>query len=103
MEDLKLEYTEPDATMNKQTHYKKFLRVREGHAANALHYIGSLKNSLKQLEEHIKETPEVADYGAPAMAFATYAAPTIPLIVRELMSIRIAYEEWKPGAEDYNE
>lgn len=89
--------------MNKQTHYKKFLRVRECHVDNALHYIGGLKNSLQLLEEHIKETPEVADYSASAMVFATYAAPTIPLIVRELMSIRIAYEEWKPGAEDYNE
>lgn len=89
--------------MNKQTQYKKFLRVREGHAANALQYIDSLKNSLRLLEEHIKETPEGADYCASAMAFATYAAPTIPLIVRELMSIRIAYEEWRPGSEDYDE
>lgn len=89
------------ATMNKQTHYKKFLQVREGHAANALHYIDSLKDRLEQLQEHIKETPQGADYSASAMAFATYAAPTIPLIVRELMSISIAYEQWRPGAEDY--
>lgn len=89
--------------MNKQTHYKKFLRVREGHAANALHYIDSLTERLQQLKEHIKETPECAEYSAVAIAFATYAAPTIPLIVRELMSIRIAYEEWKPNAEDYKE
>ena len=87
--------------MNKQTHYKKFLHVREGHVANALNYIDFIKNSLQQLEEHIKETPKGVDYSESAMAFATYAAPTIPLIVRELMSIRIAYEEWKPGAEDY--
>ena len=89
--------------MNKQTHYKKFLRVREGHAANALHYIDSLTERLQQLKEHIKETPECAEYSAVAIAFATYAAPTIPIIVRELMSIRIAYEEWKPGAEDYRD
>lgn len=87
--------------MNKQTHYKTFLRVREGHAANALHYIDSLADRLEQLKEHIKETPEGAEYSAVAIAFATYASPTIPLIVRELMSIRIAYEGWKPGAEDY--
>ena len=87
--------------MNKQTHYKKFLRVREGHAANALHYIDSLADRLEQLKEHIKETPEGVDYGATAMAFATYAAPTIPLIVRELMNIRIAYEQWKPSVKDY--
>jgi hypothetical protein len=37
------------------------------------------------------------------MAFATYIAPTIPLIVRELMSISLAYEQWKPGAEDYKD
>lgn len=89
--------------MNKQTHYKKFLQVREGHASNALHYIDTLQERLTQLKEHIKETPEGADYGAAAMAFATYTAPTIPLIVRELMNIRIAYEEWKPGAEDYHD
>ena len=89
--------------MNKQTHYKKFLRVREGHVANALYYIDSLTDRLEQLKESIKSTPEGADYTAPAMAFATYTAPTIPLIVRELMNIRIAYEEWKPGIEDYHE
>lgn len=89
--------------MNKQTHYKKFLQVREGHASNALHYIDSLAERLQQLKEHINETPECADYGAVAIAFATYTAPTIPLIVRELMNIRIAYEEWKPGAEDYHD
>lgn len=89
--------------MNKQTHYKKFLRDREGHAVNVMHYIDSLTERLEQLKEHIKETPEGVDYSAAAMAFATYAAPTIPLIVRELMSIRIAYEGWKPGAEDYHE
>lgn len=89
--------------MNKQTHYKKFLRVREGYAANALHYIDGLQDRLKQLKEHIKETPEGVDYTAAAMTFATYAAPTIPLIVRDLMSIHIAYEQWKPGAEDYHE
>ena len=87
--------------MNKQTHYKKFLQVREGHAANALHYIDSLQDRLNQLKEHINETPEGVDHGAAGMILATYAAPTIPLIVRELMSISIAYEQWKPGAEDY--
>jgi hypothetical protein len=87
--------------MNKQTHYKKFLHVRKGHVTNALNYIDILKNSLQQLEEHIKKTPRGVDYSESAMAFATYAAPYTPLIVRELMSIRIAYEEWKPGAEDY--
>lgn len=87
----------------KEKHYQKFLRVREGHAANALHYIQSIKERCEQLEEHIKETPEGDEYCASAMAFATYAAPTIPLIVRELMSIALAYEQWKPGAEDYKD
>lgn len=87
----------------KEIHYKKFLRVREGHAANALYHIQSIKERCEQLEEHIKETPEGAGYSVSAMAFATYVAPTIPLIVRELMSISIAYEQWKPGAEDYKE
>jgi len=85
----------------KQKHYKKFQRKREGHVANALYYIDSLKDRLQQLQDHIKETPQGTEYSAAAMAFATYAAPTIPLIVRELMSIRIAYEEYRPGAEDY--
>jgi hypothetical protein len=88
---------------SKEIHYQKFLRVREGHAANALHYIQSIKERCEQLEEHIKETSEGAEYSASAMAFATYVAPTIPLIVRELMSISIAYETWRPGAEDYKE
>ena len=87
----------------KEKHYQKFLRTREGHAANALHYIQSIKERCEQLEEHIKETPEGMDYSACAITFATYAAPTIPLIVRELMSILLAYEQWKPGAEDYND
>jgi hypothetical protein len=87
----------------KEIHYKKFLRIREGHAANALHYLQALKERCEQLQEHIKETPKGVEYSAPAMAFATYAAPTIPLIIRELMSINIAYEQWKPGTEDYNE
>lgn len=89
--------------MNKQTHYKKFLRDREGYAANARFYIKSLQDRLEQLDSLIAETPDGADYSAAAMAFATYAAPTIPLIVRELMNIRIAYESWKPGAQDYEE
>lgn len=88
---------------NKQQHHQRFLRAREGHAANALHYLETIKERCKQLEQHIKDTPEGADYAACSMAFATYVAPTIPLIVRELMSIQIAYETWKPGAEDYNE
>jgi hypothetical protein len=87
----------------KQKHYEKFLRVREGHAANALHYLQSLKERCELLQEYIKETPEGVDYSASAMAFATYAAPTIPLIVRELMSIPLAYEQWKPGAGSYEE
>lgn len=77
--------------------------MREGHAANVFHYIDSLKDRLDQLKDHIKETPEGVDYSAAAMTFATHASPAIPLIVRELMSIRIAYEQWKPGAEDYEE
>jgi hypothetical protein len=87
----------------KQKHYEKFLRVREGHAANALHYLQSLKERCEQLQERIKETPEGVDYSASAMAFATYTAPVIPLIVRELMSISLAYEQWKPGAGSYEE
>jgi hypothetical protein len=87
----------------KEKHYQKFLRIREGHAANALAYIQSIREKCEQFEEHIKETPEDADYSASAMAFATYIAPTIPLIVRELMSISLAYEQWKPGAEDYKD
>jgi hypothetical protein len=87
----------------KQKHYEKFLRARDSHAANALHYLQSLKERCELFQEHIKETPEGADYSASAMAFATYTAPVIPLIVRELMSISLAYEQWKPGAEDYKE
>ena len=83
--------------------FRSFLCTREGHAANALHHIQSIRERCEQLEEHIKETPEGMDYSACAMAFATYAAPTIPLIVRELMSILLAYEQWKPRAEDYND
>jgi hypothetical protein len=87
----------------KEKHYQKFLRIRESHAANALHYLQALKERCEQLQEYIKETPEGTDYTANVMTFATYAAPTIPLIVRELMSIPLAYEQWRPGAEDYKE
>lgn len=87
----------------KEKHYQKFLRVREGHAANALHYIQSIKERCEQLEEHIKETPEGTDYSTNVMTFATYVAPTIPLIIRELMNISLAYEQWRPGAEDYKD
>lgn len=81
--------------------YEKFLRMREGHVANALYYIKSLQDKLALLEKTIKDDPEKADYYHDATHFATYAAPAIPLIMRELLSVRTEYEQWKPGAEDY--
>lgn len=88
--------------MNKHKNYHRFIRAREGHIANVKYYVQSIRDKLDRLDEMIDSSPEGSDYYWIADNFCGFVSPTIPLIMRELMSVKLAYEENRPNAEDYD-